>query len=543
MNKTSSTVNRNGDPIVIKKELKQENLDTIITPQIAASLTNTQPACLICNRPLSNPESIDKGIGPYCEKIISKVLTHLNSGNDLETTITQFSLSDETIENIVFYLWKSRFSEVLSKISIPRKYLGRLINELFIAGWSIDLISSELRVSKSFVFSKISFEAKKIRLLYLYEEQKLSYPEMSRILGIQTSTLKNWLRQVKPKRRRDNRKRLTQYAENYEKIIAHYFNLTGIRPIVDQYDLISTQGVRKILENAGITILQNAEFYSLKRHASGFFYRPINEHLEEVIIGQLLGDATLMAVGKKSSDGLPDPSSDEYLKAMKMIQHVQSNYPVKMRLDEAVSKFNESIEIFRRSQVAFFRLAGAVGVTPWIQYIGHLFEKSGYEVKPYIYEHLTESMYEIRVSSSVQLYSVYRHWYPNGEKKLPRNLKLTPDILLHWFVGDGSNVDGYITIATQCFSARENEFLANLIEHHVGVDCNVYSYTQKGRKYNKLKINKSDAPKFYEYIVMAQPETVAIAKDVFPWKFNAKLRKKDHIKLLQFTGEARQRID
>jgi len=36
------------------------------------------------------------------------------------------------------------------------------------------------------------------------------------------------------------------------------------------------------------------------------------------------------------------------------------------------------------------------------------------------------------------LYRLYRHWYPDGEKRVPDDLTITPLNLRHWYIGDGS---------------------------------------------------------------------------------------------------------
>jgi hypothetical protein len=46
--------------------------------------------------------------------------------------------------------------------------------------------------------------------------------------------------------------------------------------------------------------------------------------------------------------------------------------------------------------------------------------------------------YKARTLSYLQ-FGVYRKkWYPNDLKTIPRDLKITPTILLHWYLGDGS---------------------------------------------------------------------------------------------------------
>ncbi len=140
----------------------------------------------------------------------------------------------------------------------------------------------------------------------------------------------------------------------------------------------------------------------------------------------------------------------------------------------------------------------------------------------------------MRVSASIQFYSVYRRWYYEGKKRVPRDLKLTPDVLLHWIVGDGGHVGGDLAIATQCFSEEENEFLASLIEQARGNRLQCLQLHSKSKRVYELRIKKVHASKFYEYLMMSRSETLTVAMDVFPWKFDAKFRKKDLMKSLRF---------
>lgn len=40
--------------------------------------------------------------------------------------------------------------------------------------------------------------------------------------------------------------------------------------------------------------------------------------------------------------------------------------------------------------------------------------------------------------SAEELEKLYYKWYPNGDKRIPENLEITPIILKNWFIGDGT---------------------------------------------------------------------------------------------------------
>lgn len=65
-----------------------------------------------------------------------------------------------------------------------------------------------------------------------------------------------------------------------------------------------------------------------------------------------------------------------------------------------------------------------------------------------------------------------RHrWYPDGEKRVPRDLRMTPLVAFHWYIGDGSlDRHGSITLCSEGFSRDDNLFLSGLLQG-VGIDA------------------------------------------------------------------------
>jgi hypothetical protein len=59
-------------------------------------------------------------------------------------------------------------------------------------------------------------------------------------------------------------------------------------------------------------------------------------------------------------------------------------------------------------------------------------ETTNFQGEPYVYSYL-------RTRTSTFLYEQYRRWYPMGIKIIPEDLCLTPVVLAHWFIGDGSS--------------------------------------------------------------------------------------------------------
>lgn len=60
----------------------------------------------------------------------------------------------------------------------------------------------------------------------------------------------------------------------------------------------------------------------------------------------------------------------------------------------------------------------------------------------------------------VELKLERKRWYPGGSKLVPRDLRLTPPVVAHWFAGDGTyGTNGVLSFCTNSFSADEVDFL------------------------------------------------------------------------------------
>lgn len=101
-------------------------------------------------------------------------------------------------------------------------------------------------------------------------------------------------------------------------------------------------------------------------------------------------------------------------------------------------------------------------------------------------------------------------WYPNGQKIVPRDLVLTPLILLIWFLDDGScNVDKgknsdtlRIDLNTMGFSEVDNIFLSQILSTYLNDTVKVL----KSRKHFYLRLNNSAARKFISFIDSIFPQ-------------------------------------
>jgi len=125
----------------------------------------------------------------------------------------------------------------------------------------------------------------------------------------------------------------------------------------------------------------------------------------------------------------------------------------------------------------------------------------------------------------LELLSLRRKWYKRCNNKiiktLPNDLKITPTILLFWYLGDGSlirrkndqNRVPTIVLATNCFSKEDIEFLIKKLKYSnlnfypvkyksgfTGKECGycLYSNTQDGTPYRFFKFMGFECPKEIE---------------------------------------------
>lgn len=114
------------------------------------------------------------------------------------------------------------------------------------------------------------------------------------------------------------------------------------------------------------------------------------------------------------------------------------------------------------------------------------------------YDQRTNKQYTTYWSRSLSkpcIKSLYNEWYKDGVKIIPRNLTLSPELCLRWFMDDGSAHKGAINIATDCFKKQDVEYLASLF-----YSIEIYPTLHKNGNGYRMYIAKRYAQTFYNYI-------------------------------------------
>jgi len=94
-----------------------------------------------------------------------------------------------------------------------------------------------------------------------------------------------------------------------------------------------------------------------------------------------------------------------------------------------------------------------------------------------------------------------KKWYPDGKKIIPRDIVITPYILAHWHIQDGSNNQGKksIRISTDCFTKNDVNFLRYRIFKDLKVNTTLNT---KLGKYSQIHIG---AYEYFRVIDLIQP--------------------------------------
>ena len=91
---------------------------------------------------------------------------------------------------------------------------------------------------------------------------------------------------------------------------------------------------------------------------------------------------------------------------------------------------------------------------------------------------------------------LWKDFYDNGRKKIPRNFQLDPLMLAVWFMDDGSKCrDSDIYLNTQQFALRDQKYLLFLLR-----ELKISARTNRDKKYYRIRIKKESVPLFMSIV-------------------------------------------
>ena len=394
------------------------------------------------------------------------------------------------------------------------------IKEMFQNEIPVNEIAKDLNMTPRQVIARIPHSIRLERLKSLYIKQKLSYKEITSELGIGRTSLKNWLRRYNLMNRHPNAGiELKNYPKR--KILIDYLRLNSIKTIVKKRKFPETT-IHRILNEAGIK--RTASLANIRNHVEGVFNIPVAPYLKEVLTGELLGDLSLQLSCPKPTKIF---SEEKYQQAVSYLRLLQKRIP--KDIEGAIIKFNETLEVISKTQMARLMLNMSILAAPWAQYLRKLLGENSTPMSYCINNaKVTAAKYHtfsIWSRNTIQFMKLYHQWYPNGKKRVPTNIQMTPTILLHWFIGDGCSSRSGIGLSTQSFSINDVEFLIAILNESLEIRSR-WRYDYNSQPFISIQRN-NDIKVLYEYLECANPESLSLAKELFPWKFNVNLRKCD----------------
>lgn len=129
-------------------------------------------------------------------------------------------------------------------------------------------------------------------------------------------------------------------------------------------------------------------------------------------------------------------------------------------------------------------------------WLSDFFSELGYETYEYHRQDASYAngvRYELSTEVCKSLTEIYRRWYSNGTKIVPKDISLQPVVLRHWYVGDGQLREGRNPILhTQGFDEESLRRLQNALAY-VGIDTSV-------QKRGKLYVLTDSTERFFEFI-------------------------------------------
>ena len=120
------------------------------------------------------------------------------------------------------------------------------------------------------------------------------------------------------------------------------------------------------------------------------------------------------------------------------------------------------------------------------------------------------TVFTLRSLSNKKLQFYYERWYPeqNDHKKtIPKDIEVTSNLLLHWFLDDGNSYrrrknskikQVIITFCSECFTKEEQQMISEKINNRYKLDCKVVPYSD-GTGW-RIKLPQSKTSLFYNII-------------------------------------------
>jgi len=122
---------------------------------------------------------------------------------------------------------------------------------------------------------------------------------------------------------------------------------------------------------------------------------------------------------------------------------------------------------------------------------------------------MKNNAYKYRTLFYYELYDIAKYWYPKGKKTIPDYMKIRPNILKHWYIGDGNFSDTPI-IDSSIFKFNKLEFLCKELSR-----MNIKFTLRKFKDRSRIRISAKSQELFFKYILSDDP----FIHDCYAYKF------------------------
>ncbi|MFX0061474.1 MAG: hypothetical protein ACFFC7_04750 [Candidatus Hermodarchaeota archaeon] len=321
-------------------------------------------------------------------------------------------------------------------------------------------------------------------------------------------------------------------------VVTDFLRLSTKETIGERYKITRFPIVPMILEQCGV--YNDFDLNSFGNCLD--YWIPLSSELEEIILGFLLGDGHIRKSTKRGISLNSMPTDDEFLNAvdtLNLFKRVES-FPLYVLpqknsfpgLPPAIRQFNKATRIILASGTSKFRLHKSILETLWLAFVAEVFRQNGCPVtlKPgYQKQNGVIIDIEFNTPHIMQFERLRQEWYekspsPSVNKYHPLNkivridIVLTPLSTLCWLVDDGSTSSS-TDFSTQGFSLPDIKFLRDLLSREIDAPLKIYKSHRLGVPMNSLNC-------FFDYINLAPPHYLEVAKACFPWKFDRRSPKK-----------------
>lgn len=122
--------------------------------------------------------------------------------------------------------------------------------------------------------------------------------------------------------------------------------------------------------------------------------------------------------------------------------------------------------------------------------------------------------FKFKTSFYVELHNLYKRFYPNGIKILPVDLKISPNILKNWYIGDGNNSKSPLIDSSMFDVDAIKSFIEPL--NQFGIIYSLRSFKSRVR----IRISSKTIHEFFKYILSDDP--------IIPPGYKYKFKEKHH---------------